>query len=72
MMEETAVVPISIHNIVWYVNALVEEEIQQAQEDQQQQGPLQPLPLPEVLILICDMYSRIAKRKQRSFYYLAV
>ena len=51
MMEETAVVPISTHNIVWYVNALVEEEIQQqAQEDQQQQGPLQPLP--EVLILI--------------------
>ena len=56
MMEETAVVPISTHNIVWYVNALVEEEIQQqAQEDQQQQGPLQPLPLPEVLILICTL-----------------
>ena len=64
MMEETAVVPISTHNIVWYVNAIVMEEIQQqAQEDQQQQGPLQPLPHPEVLILICtlDLLGRVSK-----------
>ena len=57
MMEETAVVPISTHNIVGYVNALVEEEIQQQhQEVQPQQGLLLPLlPFLEVLLLICTL-----------------
>ena len=56
MMEETAVVPISTHNIVGYVNALVEEEIQQHQEVQPQQGLLLPLlPFLEVLLLICTL-----------------
>ena len=55
MMEETAVMPISTHNIVCNVNVLMKIQ-QQHQEVQPQQGPLLPLlPFLEVLLLICTL-----------------